>query len=281
MTGEHHLDSWLSVNHVTNLSITGELNTIIWCHNAYIFIANSASVEIKNITFINCGSVTRRASLIVHNVISFRIINIVFQNCFGYTIIGTNIQGNSNFENIEILQGTTTSSRYKHGILQLLFKETTNQCFQEANILISRCRFYNITLQEVNMDDFNTAAIKLAFCQRNYPAKVQIEDTTIENVKSNSGPLVDVSYSNVNRNDSQVILLNSNFNNNNNKNHSTIEINILIDKPSSSIKDLSLLKSTEKPPQWSFFLLNCKLRNNTSELKSILKSFTVQWLSII
>ena len=272
MTGEHHLNSLLSVSNVTKLSLTGELNVTIRCHNTYILIANSASVEIKNIRFINCGR-GNKASLILHNVMSFRIINTIFQNCFGYALIGTNIQGNSYFENIKIFQDTTLSQDM-NGIIKLLFQETTNKCFQEANILIRRCRFINIILQETSsMDDFNLPAIKFSFCQQNYPAKIQIEDTTLANITSNGGPLVDVSYSNVNRNDSQVIFLNSNFINNNNKHHSTIEINILLNKQRNT-KYLSQLKSTEKLPQWSFFLLNCKLHNNTSELRSILNVYS-------
>ena len=251
MAGEHHLISLLSVNNVTNLSIIGETNATIWCHTAYILIANSASVEIRNIKFINCGkgfgSVTNKASLTLHNVTSFRITNTAFQNSFGYAITGTNIQGNSSFENINIFQDITLSRHNNmYRIIQLIFQEVTNN--QEAHILINECRFYNITLQEFcTDDDCNLAAIEFSFSQQSYLAKIQMENMIVANVTSNGGPLVDVSYSSMNRNDSQVTFFNNIFTNNKNKNHSTIHINILSSKQTNS-KYLSQQRDTEKVP---------------------------------
>lgn len=270
-TGEYHLNVPLSVSKVTKLSITGDKNVTIWCHSAYILFANSALIEIRDISFINCGVISTeidsKGSLTLHNVISFTIANVTFQNSFGYAITGNNIQGNGSFENVKIFQDNSLS-RQVYRILQLSFQETDNESFQESNILISGCKFYNI---EVGTDNCSSAAIEFTFQLKN-PAEIQIINTTVENITSNSGPLVDVSYSSRNRNDSKVAFLNSNFTNNNNKNHSTIEINIFTSNQMNT-KYLSLLSSTEKLPQWSFLLLNCVLRNNTSESKSILSVY--------
>ena len=107
-----------------------------------------------------------------------------------------------------------------------------------------------------------------SFSQQSNSATIQIVNTTVENVISNGGPLIDVSYSRSNKNGSKVLFLNSNFTNNRNKNHSTIQINMF---SSSQINtDYSSLKQSTKLPLWSFLLLTCNMHNNTSESKGIL-----------
>jgi len=110
------------VSNVTNFSITGEHNVTIRCQSAYILIADSTLVEIKKIRFINCGLhfSNINAALILHNVI---ISNTTFQNCFGYAIIGSNIQENSLFKNVKILQDNVILSGHMNEILQLLFQD--------------------------------------------------------------------------------------------------------------------------------------------------------------
>ena len=272
MSGIHHLSSSLSVNNVTNVSIQGETNTTIWCNDTYLLITNSALITIRNIRFLNCGisfgKIQNKASINLHNVVTFGMANTTFQSSIGYAIIGINIQGNSYFEDIKIFQDHGMN-RYTRGILQLLFQESTNNLFQAAKILISECRFYNIVLREDYRDDYNSAAIKFSFSQQKYPVQIQVENTTIINITSYAGPLVNVLYTSTNRNDSQVIFLNTYFTNNTNKNHSSIDISMLLNKQINR-KYLSLQVGMEKLPQWSFFLLHCNLQNNTSEQKSII-----------
>ena len=269
-TGKYYLKSPLSVANVKNFSITGEYNVIIRCCDTYIHIANSVFVEIRNIRFINCGSKLSirnnvHAALILHNIISVTILNAVLQNCLGYAVTGINVQGNSCFENVTIFQDYNASMKaHMNGIAQLLFQDIISTDSQQTQLLISGCRFYNMTLQKACTADCDLAAIKFSFSQQNYPAKIQITNTTIAHVTSNGGPLVGVSYSS--KSSSKVIFLNSKFINNNNKNHSTIEINTF------SRKQINTTQNDSKP-QWLFLLLSCKLHNNTSELKSILNIF--------
>ena len=272
MPGDHHLSSLLPVNSVTNFSMIGEANTTIWCHDTYLVITNSTSVEIRNMRFINCGigfdRVHSKASINLRNLISFGMANTTFQNSIGYAIIGINIQGNSHFKNIKIFQDNTING-YTHGIAHLLFQELPKNLFQVAKILISECRFYNMVLQEDYRDNHNLAAIKFSFSQQKYPVQILIENTNITNITSYVGPLINVLYTSTNRNDSQVIFLNTYLTDNTNKNHSSIDISILSNKQIDS-RYLSPQADMEKLPQLSFFLLNCKLQNNTSELRSIL-----------
>ena len=274
MTGEYHLNAALIITNVTNLSITGEANVTLRCRSAYMLIANSALIQIRNIRFINCGLASIKlikSSLILNKVISFRIVNVTFQNSIGYAVNGSNVQGKNFFENVKIFQDST-SCKSMHGILQLSFQETTNEHFNESNIIINGCSFYSIILQEAFIGDYKSAAINFSFSQQSYPAEIQIANTIVENVTSINGPLIDVSYSSRNRNSSMVAFSSCNFTNNYNKNHSTIEVNIF-SNTQINIECLSLQKHREAIPQWSFYLLNCNLHNNTSELKSILNVY--------
>ena len=257
-TGDYHLHIILTVTNVTNLSITGDVNVTIWCHNAYILIANSTMVQISNIKLINCGF-KHIGSMIIHNVVTFIMVNVIFQNSFGYAIIGNNIEGNSTFDNIIIFQDSLLS-RHMFGLIQMSFQETANDY---SNILISGCRFYNI-----ERSVYNSAAINISFSQQSNSAAIQIANTTVENIISNGGPLVCISYSSNNKKSSRVSFLNSNFTNNKNKNYSTIQINVFSSNQMNTYHS-SLQQGTELP-LWSFFLLNCTLHNNTSEYKSIL-----------
>ena len=93
------------------------------------------------------------------------------------------------------------------GLLKPLFQETVNEYFLAWSHIFSwlcGCRFYNIMLQNVCVSDFNSAAIGFSFSQQSNSAKIQIANTTTENVVSNCGPLVDVSYSSSNTNRSKV-----------------------------------------------------------------------------
>ena len=96
-TGDYHLHIILKVTNVTNLSITGDVNVTVWCHNAYILIANSTLMQIHNIKLINCGF-KHMGSMIVHDVVTFIMVNVIFQNSFGYAIIGNGIERNSTFD---------------------------------------------------------------------------------------------------------------------------------------------------------------------------------------
>ena len=269
-TGDYHLSIILPVTDVTNLFITGDVNVTIWCDDAYIRIANSTMIQISNIKLINCGLTVGNkhvGSMVIDNVATFKMMNVMFQNSFAYAIEGNNIQGNSTFKNVMIFQDNIPS-RPMGGILKLLFQKTINEYFMESNILISGCKFYDIMLQNVCMSDCNSAAIGFYFSQQSNPAEIQIANTTVENVISNYGSLVDVLYSSSNTNESKVIFSNSNFTNNKNKNHSTIQINI---SSSNQINtNYSSVRQSTGLPLWSFFLLNCYLRNNTSEFKGIL-----------
>ena len=200
-------------------------------------------------------------------MISFRVVNTTFQNCFGYAIIGSNIQENSLFKNVKILQDNVTLSGHVNGILQLSFQDEYSQ---ETHINISGCNFNNIIL---HANDYNVAAVHIDFSQQNYPAEIQIVDTSIVNITSNNGPLVGVTYSSRNNN-SNVMFINSDFVNNSNVNHSTIEINILsIKQIDIKDKNISQNKNTKILSQIYFFLINCRLHNNTSHLKSILNVY--------
>ena len=269
-TGQYYLNKSLSVTNITTLFITGDVNVTIWCHDAYILIANSTMIQISNIKLINCGLTDGNkhvGSMVIDNVVTFEMMNVMFQNSFEYAITGNNIHGNSVFQNVIIFQDGFPD-RPLDGLLKLSFQETNNGCFQESNILISGCRFYDIMLHNVCMSDCSSAAIDFSFNQQSNPAKIQIANTTIENVISNCGPLFDVSYSSSNTNESKVIFSKSNFTNNRNKNHSTIQINIFSNNQINT--NYSSVKQSTGLLLWSFFLLNCYLRNNTSESKGIL-----------
>ena len=121
-TGDYHLYIALSVTNVTNLSITGDVNVTIWCHNAYILIANSTMVQINNIKFTDCGlSIGNKSkgSMNVHNVVTYGMVNVTLQNSFGYAIIGNNIQGISIFKNVIIFQDSTLN-KSMNGILTVV-----------------------------------------------------------------------------------------------------------------------------------------------------------------
>ena len=94
--------------------------------------------------------------------------------------------------NVIIFQDSLLSRRM-FGLIQLSFQETAN------DILISGCRSYNI---ERNV--YNSAAINISFSQHSNSAAIQIANTTVENIISNGGPLVCISYSSNNEKSSKV-----------------------------------------------------------------------------
>ena len=101
-SGIHHLSSSLSVNNVTNVSIQGETNTTIWCHDTYLLITNSALINCG----ISFGKIQNKASINLHDVATFEMANTTFQNSIGYAIIGINIQGNSFFKTSKFFKTT-------------------------------------------------------------------------------------------------------------------------------------------------------------------------------
>ena len=241
LPGIYNLDGHVPIINTVNISLNGisndEVAATINCTNgdSFMSIYNSSLFEIRNITFINCGTslikvynvslpATTSAALLLYNVLSIVITDVVFRNSQGHGIIAYNVTGMFTLDRVKITQDRTVITPHTTGGIILVFIDSEVRISKKQSVLIQNSQITDIfTLPDTSYkpkktqphDYTESIAIGIALHQGNYSVNVQVKRSNITNLTSYKGSHIFISHRSYARN--TVNFTNVSFINNTNR----------------------------------------------------------------